>query len=281
MPEKPVKSSPPVGASNADAPRSWPKPDVARLRELYPRYRIREVAKLLGRKTEAVRSAIHRFGFGNRKYWTADEISRLRELYPAMSNTDLAQVFGRTRSAIDGAGSAFGLTKTPEYLAAHARLQKGARIGIEFQFQKGSSPVNKGVRRPGYAPGRMGQSQFVKGARPLNWKPIGTITTDVDGYQHIKAREPLPGEPSGTGNRGSWPFLHVHIWEQHHGPVPPGHVIAFKDGKRQDCAIGNLECISRADLARRNAMWNRFPPELIDAIQLNGALKRKLRRLQP
>ena len=260
------------------APQPWLKADVARLRELYPRYGVRDLADLLGRTAAAVKSAISRFGFGNRKYWSEEEIARLREVYPNTSNTDLARAFGRTRSAIEGASRAFGLAKMPEYLAAHARLQKGARIGVEFQFKRGSLPANKGARRPGWSPGRMGETQFVRGARPLNWKPIGTITTDVDGYQRIKVRETLPGEPGGTGNRGSWPFLHVHVWEHANGPVRPGHVVAFKDGVR-NCAIENLECISRADLARRNVMWGRFPQELAEAIQLNGALKNKLRRM--
>jgi len=73
--------------------------------------------------------------------------------------------------------------------------------------------------------------------------------------------------------------MHHYVWEKHRGPIPPKHVITFKDGNRANCTIENLECISMADNARRNAMWNRFPRELSEAIQMQGALKRKLRRM--
>jgi hypothetical protein len=63
------------------------------------------------------------------------------------------------------------------------------------------------------------------------------------------------------------------------GPIPPSHAIAFRDGDRSNCAIENLEMVSRAELARRNVMWNRYPKELCLAIQLRGALKRRIRRM--
>jgi hypothetical protein len=56
-------------------------------------------------------------------------------------------------------------------------------------------------------------------------------------------------------------------------------MVAFKDGDRSNCAIENLELRSMADNARRNNMWGRLPRELAEVIQLNGALKRKVRRL--
>jgi hypothetical protein len=70
-----------------------------------------------------------------------------------------------------------------------------------------------------------------------------------------------------------------HVWEQHKGPIPPKHVVAFKNGDRSNCAIENLELLSMAQNARRNSMWQRLPRELAVVIQMNGALKRKLRSL--
>lgn len=262
----------------------WCPEQVERLHALYPRYRIRHVATLMGLKAETCRSAISRFGFGNRKYWSEEEIARLRLLYPNTSNPELAKQFGRTRHAIDSAGRAFGLAKTPAHIAAHARLQKGARIGVEHQFKKGTVPANKGLRRPGFAPGRMRETQFKKGSRSgiaeRNWKPIGTVLPDPEGYLRIKVREAVHGvEATGFGNARVWPLLGRHVWEQHNGPIPPGHVIAFKDRDRNNCTIENLESISRAEMARRNRMWGRLPQELAEVIHLNGVLKRKVRRL--
>lgn len=112
-----------------------------------------------------------------------------------------------------------------------------------------------------------------------NWKPIGTITPDPQGYLRIKVREAAYGkEPTGFGNVKVWPLLNRHVWEQHHGPIPPKHLVVFKDHDRSNCALENLELISMAENAGRNRMWNRLPRELCEAIQLNGTLKRKLRR---
>jgi hypothetical protein len=181
-----------------------------------------------------------------------------------------------------------GLRKSKEFLQSEESglLRKGQTRpeSVATQFKKGQAPANKGVRRPGWSTGRMKETQFKKGCRTgiaqKNWKPIGTVLLDGDGYPRIKVREAVHGvEPTGFGNQKCWPFLSRRTWEESNGPIPPGHVIVFRDGQRDNCAIGNLECISRADLARRNSMWGRLPQELAEVIQLNGALKRKLRRL--
>ena len=154
---------------------------------------------------------------------------------------------------------------------------------VATQFKPGHVPANKGQRRPGWSAGRMRETQFKKGERTgiaaRNWKPIGTISPDSYGYLRIKVREAVHGaEPTGYGNVRVWPLLQRQIWQQHNGPIPPGHVIVFKNGDRADCAIENLDCVPRSELAHRNQMWGRYPQELAAAIQMNGCLKRKLRR---
>lgn len=68
------------------------------------------------------------------------------------------------------------------------------------------------------------------------------------------------------------------MWQEAFGPVPPGFAVCFKDRDKAHRALDNFELISRADLMRRNSV-HRLPPELASAIQLNGALKRRLRKL--
>jgi hypothetical protein len=186
------------------------------------------------------------------RFWAAEDLQIVRWLYPHVRTEKLAAILGRKISAVYAAGWNMGLHKTKEFLA--------------------------GLRRPGYAPGRMAQTQFKKGCRTgkaaQNWCPIGTVRTDKGGFQRIKVREAKYGkEATGFGNTKVWPLLNRHVWEQHKGPVPPSHAICFRDGKRTNCAIENLECISRAELAQRNVMWTRYPRDLALAIQMNGALK--------
>ena len=126
----------------------------------------------------------------------------------------------------------------------------------------------------------MKETQFKPGARSgkaaENWKPIGTILADGEGFLRIKVREGRKGEAYGFGNTKIWPLLNRHVWEQHYGPIPPGHAVVFRDRDRANCAIGNLELISRAELMRRNTIHN-LPTELRNTIMLLGAVKRKVR----
>jgi hypothetical protein len=181
-----------------------------------------------------------------------------------------------------------GLKKSLEFLESEesGRLREGeSRPGSErTQFRKGQVPANKGLRRPGWHAGRMQQTQFKKGQRSgcaaHNWVPIGTIRADPEGYLRIKIREAEHGrEATGFGNTKVWPLYNRYIWEQHNGSIPPKHMVIFKDRNRQNCSIENLELISMGENARRNSMWTRLPRALAEAIQLQGALKRKIRRL--
>jgi HNH endonuclease len=215
--------------------------------------------------------------------WTDEELTQLRVLYPHHPTWAVAEVMGRSYYSVIGAAHTLGLHKSAEYMASPdaCRLRGGDNIGAAFRFLPGQTPANKGLRRPGYAPGRMGETQFKRGRRPENWKPIGTIVTDSQGYRRIKVREHRKSDRGGW-DRNVWPQLHWHVWRKHHGRrVPKGHALVFRDGdraNRANCAIENLELISRAELMARNTIHN-LPPELQQVIQLNGAVKRRIRRL--
>jgi hypothetical protein len=222
----------------------------------------------------------------SRRSWTAEELHYVEAHYPDASTAKIAEALGRSLTQVYQKAAVLGVKKSPEFDASQesGRLKKGQSRGTAFQFPKGHVPANKGLRRPGWAPGRMRETQFGKGQRSgmaaRNWKPIGAIRTDPEGYLRIKIREAEHGtEATGFGNTKVWPLLNRHIWEQHHGPIPPKHIVLFKDGNRQNCAIENFELISMADNARRNSMWNNMPRELAEVIQLRGALNRRLRKL--
>jgi hypothetical protein len=217
-----------------------------------------------------------------KRFWTGHELIIVRKFYPDTPTEKVAEMLGRSTSMVYQCADRLGLHKTAEYLASPdaCRLRRGDRIGATTRYAKGNVPANKGLRRPGYGPGRMRETQFKNGNRTgaanRNWKPVGSIRPDDEGYLRIKVREHQPGEPNGFGNTKIWPLLQRHIWEQHFGPIPEGHNIVFRDGNRKNCDIANLEMISRAELMRRNTIHN-YPPELRDNIMLLGAIKRKLR----
>lgn len=216
-----------------------------------------------------------------RRRWTSDDDAEIRRRFPHEPTAGLAAALGRTVGATYQRAYDLGLHKTPDYLASPAAKRTTGLQGRGTRFQKGNVPANKGLRRPGWHRGRMRDTQFKPGTRVgaanRNWRPIGTIATDADGYQRIKVREAQPGERSGFGNAAVWPQLHRHLWASVHGPIPPGHAVVFRDGNKAHCTVENLELVSQRDLMRRNSIHN-LPRPLASAISMLGALKRQIRR---
>jgi hypothetical protein len=214
-----------------------------------------------------------------RRYWSAAELKRLAKLYPDRPTEAIAKQLGRTVESTYNAAHKLGLTKSAEFRKnpLAGGFQKGSQIGAQFRFVKGQVPPNKGLRRPGYSigRGRMEQTTFKKGQTPRNWQPVGSIRTNSEGYLEVKVREGMWNAREGQ----AWQLLNREVWKRERGPIPPGHLVVFKDGDRMNCAIENLELISTADNARRNSMWATMPRELAEVMQLNGALKRKLRSI--
>lgn len=215
-----------------------------------------------------------------RRPWSREDDTLLRRLYPDTPTAQVARRLQRTVAAIYGHAGKSGLRKSPAYLASPAacRLRRGDAVGKRFRFQKGHVPANKGLRRPGWAPGRMRETQFKAGQRGSRWQPIGS-TRLVDGYQYTKVRDIR----STKGGRGfvswtrNWKPTHILLWEKKRGPVPPSHVVAFKNGDRTDIRPENLELVHRRTLMARNTVHN-LPQPLAQAVQLLGALRRKINR---
>lgn len=224
------------------------------------------------------RNPIFRAG---KRLWTAEEDATLRQRYPYEQTEVIARALGRTLPATYNRALSMGLRKSAAYLASPAACRTNGRQGMGTRFERGHVPANKGLRRPGWSPGRMKSTQFKKGERrgvaARNWRAIGTILTDTEGYQRIKVREARSGEAYGFGNVRVWPLLQRHVWTQAHGVIPLGHTVCFKNGDKTDCALANLELVSRSDLMKRNTVHN-YPKPLAETIQLLGALTRKIRR---
>lgn len=207
----------------------------------------------------------------NGKPWLPEEIERLRALYPYAPTAKVAQQLGRTLSGTNGMAAKLGLHKTPEYLASPGAHRLDGMIGSACRFQKGHVPANKGLRRPGFAPGEMARTQFKKNSLPHNYKPIGSERL-MDGYLQRKMTD--TGYPPRD-----WVGVHILLWQEHHGPVPAGHCLSFRNGDRTDIRIENLELISRRERMARNTVHN-LPKPLAEIVQLRGALQRKINRIE-
>jgi len=215
-----------------------------------------------------------------RRFWTRAEEQLLKQLYPLTPMPKLKRRFRSDSGRIYAKASQLGLHRSPAFFAnakASGRFDKLTKSGVRHRFPKGHVPANKGVKRPpGWAPGRMRETQFKKGHFPANRDPdyyvLGALRINADGYIDMR----VSFEPGAKG----WRTLHRILWEDAHGPVPPKHCLIFKDGDRLNVELANLVLISQRDNMRRNSVHN-LPKELAQVLQLNGALKRKInRRLQ-
>ncbi len=206
-----------------------------------------------------------------RRYWTKADNRAFRKLYPHQPTADVAKAIGRTLSATYQRARRFGLSKTAAYLASPAAHRLDGVKGMGTRFPKGHVPANKGLRRPGWGPGRMKATQFKKGQRSARWPaedyPVGAIRVNSDGQIDIKIKE---------GGR-AWYCMARYVWITERGPIPPNHCIRPRNGDQHDTQLENLELITRAENLKRN-YHDRYPLELRRLIQLRGALSRQINK---
>lgn len=215
-----------------------------------------------------------------RRVWTPEQEAILRARYPAEPTVALAQELGHPVRSVYCKAKNLGIKKTAEYLLTeHAcRLRRGGDVGAATRFKKGMAPVNKGTKRPGWAPGRMAETQFksgkLSGRAAQLLLPVGTEVVDRDGYRKRKVRK----DAAPNMSRFNWKFVHVLVWEEKHGPVPKGHAVVFRNRDKADIRADNLELVTRAELMRRNSFHNNYPKEIGRVIQLRGAIVRQINK---
>ncbi len=200
--------------------------------------------------------------------WTPMEDDIVRATFPYVHNQVLAGRLGRTEPAIVNRAAKLGVRKAPEYLAQHPT-----------RFQAGHKPWNTGMK--GFQPGgRSAETRFKRGemhgAAQHNYKPIGSLRINTEGYLERKVTDahPVPAR--------RWVGVHRLVWESAHGPVPPGHVVRFKPGmftnRAGEITLDRLELVSRDEHARRNHPISR-DPEYARLVQLKGAITRQVNRI--
>lgn len=189
--------------------------------------------------------------------WTLEADARLTDLYQTLSAGEIGKLMGRTRTSIKGRVHVLGLKK-PEGITNSGR------------FQPGQVSWNKGKQFD--SGGRSHETRFKpghRGGRALeNYLPVGSERITKDGYIQRKVND-------GAVFYKRWRFVHVLVWEAAHGPVPKGYVISFKNGKKDDTRLENLQLLHRRDLMQRNTVHN-YPEDLRQVIRLKGAISKRI-----
>lgn len=158
--------------------------------------------------------------------YTSDQVSFLTENVAGRSSAKLTEKFN----------AHFGLDLSLNQIRAFMK-NRGLKNGLNYRFPRGHIPVNKGkTGLGGWEP-----TQFKKGNKPHNYKPVGTERVNGDDYVDVKIADP-----------NKWRAKHLLIWEEANGPVPKGHAVIFGDGNRRNFELDNLILVSRAQLAILN-----------------------------
>lgn len=160
--------------------------------------------------------------------WTPEEKKYLAEITPGKHHKEIRELIN----------SKFKLNLTIGQISG-AIKRYDLRTGFTGRFEKGSIPVNKGVKGVIYEGCK--STWFKKGNIPKNHRPVGSERITKDGYAEIKISEP-----------NKWRLKHLVIWEEENGPMPKGYALIFLDGDKTNLDIKNLKLISRHKLLVMN-----------------------------
>jgi len=271
--------------------RTWTHNETRMLRRMHrDGFSLRGIAIWLERDCKVVARQARRLGleFDSRRIchaFTADDDRTIRINYPYFPGFLVAHVIGASASATHRRAVKLGVKKAPDF-HTHPRARAWSGYdhpnSVASRIKPGSTPPNKGLRRPGYAPGRSATTQFKKG-RPAgqahNYVPIGT--EKVDKKRNVLVRKMTDDPALFSVNR--WTPVHRLVWEATHGPVPEGHIVRFRDGmktlKTDEITLDRLELVTLRENMLRNTIHN-YPPEIVQAVQMRGALTRAINRHQ-
>lgn len=149
---------------------------------------------------------------------------------------------------------------------------------LDSNFKAGHIPDNKGKKQYEYmtpeAIEKTKHTWFKKGHVPGNVLPNGSETLRTDkrsgkSYTLIKVK----------GNV-KLVYKHIYLWEQHYKTkLPKGSNVIFRDGNNFNFEIENLQCITNAELMKRNSI-HRYPTELKQQIRKLGKLKTIIKKVE-
>lgn len=198
--------------------------------------------------------------------WSPAQDDMMREFYPDFSMAEMkTALINKSQRAIYDRANKLKVHKSQTFLDSPkaCRLRRGDEIGKAYRFKKGQTSWNKGMK--GLNCGGE-QTQFKKGCKPPNYRPVGTIR-EVDGYLEIKMAE---------GMR-QWKQLNRVIWERCNGPIPKNMNVTFLDGNKKNLEITNMALMTKSENMKRNMIHN-YPKDIVQLVQLQGAINRQINK---
>lgn len=203
-----------------------------------------------------------------RRHWTPEEDIILREMYAndSVFAKEIADATGHTVSSVYQRAKTLGIRKPESFRSIAGKIGTQHEKARAHRFKVGLIPKNKGKKMSAEQYEKSKGTMFKPGQKPVNFKQVGSERVNRDGYIEIKVANPR-----------TWKLKHRVIWEEAHGPIPPGFNVQFKNKNSLDVRLENLYLISKADqLKNENSLVARYPEELQKVIRLRGSIKRQI-----
>ncbi|WP_286237942.1 HNH endonuclease signature motif containing protein [Neptuniibacter halophilus] len=246
--------------------RAYTKEELEYLEAGYKEHGIPELTMMFNEtfdtdKTEGqIRGILKRYGFRcgrspgdllkqRYKLMTSEQAQWLRDHYLHLSRKEICSAFN------ENFGTNLKLSQIIGFLKNN-KIKSGrtGHWGTKPGWNAGTA--GKGICKPN-------SGSFKPGSEPVNKKPLYTERINRDGYVEIK----IPQNDPYTGRATRYLAKHRWVYEQHHGEIPKGKTVVFKDGDRRNFDPENLVAITRRQLSLLNIRdYFNAPNELKGAI---------------
>jgi hypothetical protein len=205
-----------------------------------------------------------------RHFWTNEELDFLVLHYANQRAQTIADQLGKSVKSVYQQAHRLKLRKSEDFMHTHWSGRLGHGQGVDTRFKPGHQTWSKGKKLGAEwgRKGRMPETQFKKGLVAHNWAPVGTVR-DIDGYYQVKLL------PKGKHTE-TYRFVHHLVWELHHGPIPPKHLVRFRDGDRHNTDPANLELLDLRSNSARNSI-HAYPQQVKELFYLKGRITKAIR----
>lgn len=233
----------------------WTEKLDARLRELWPRHKSLEVARLMGMSKIAVQSRAKRLELNKdhdfRGFWSPEEIEFFREHYPNYKNDELAEMLGRQESQVISMAHRMKLKKSKAFWKYINSFPNAGKFGHRPAWNKGMKGLLLGSGASRFKPSNRPHNEKYDGALSIRWE-------QVTGRPIIMYRQA----------RRKWiPYSH-HVFASYYGEIPKGMIIRHRNGNRLDYRLENLELVTK----RQNYLKNSAAVNLSDGFVVSTML---------
>lgn len=218
------------------------------------------------------------------RHWRTEQLFMLRWLYPDFKADEVARCIGRSVGSVHRKAALLEIGKSEAFKSSFAsgRIQAAntdPRM-LATRFKPGHKTWNTGLKGSTGTHENCRETQFKPGQKPHTTAPVGAYRINVT--KGIPRLEQKTNDKPGP-NHVRWIPVTRLVWEQHHGPVPAGHIVIFKDSRLatvvlEEITVDKIICISRAQNAMRNSLYSK-DHDLGRLAQLKGAITRQVNRI--